>query len=83
MNDDNPSTASDLALVIAQAVDAYVKERPEVDIMQVCAALGAAGGALVSVSIPAGNEPADRTALDLMTHGFEEFLTELRKARAN
>jgi hypothetical protein len=51
--------------------------------MQVCAALGAAGGALVSVSIPVGNESADHTALDLMTHGFTEFLTELRKAMTN
>ncbi|WP_129222266.1 hypothetical protein [Lichenibacterium ramalinae] len=81
--DDESSTASDLALVITQAVDAYVKARPDVDVMQVCAALGAAGGALVSVSIPAGNEGADHTALDLMTHGFTEFLIELRKAMAN
>ena len=80
---DNRSTASDLALVITQAVNAYVKERPDVDVMQVCAALGAAGGALVSVSTPAGNEGADHTALDLMTHGFTEFLTELRKAMTN
>ena len=82
MNDES-STATDLAFVITQAVDAYVKERPDVHVMQVCAALGAAGGALASVSIPPGNEAIERRALDFMTEGFKAFLAELRRARAN
>ena len=81
--DDESATATDLALVITRAVDVYVKERPDVHIMQVCAALGAAGGALVSVSIPAGNEGAEHMALKFMTEGFKAFLAELRKAKAN
>ena len=81
--DDESSTATDLAFVITQAVDAYVKERPDVHVMQVCAALGAAGGALVSVSIPAGNEGAEHMALKFMTEGFKAFLAELRKGQAN
>jgi hypothetical protein len=80
---DESLIATDLAFVITQAVDAYVKERPDVHIMQVCAALGAAGGALVSVSIPAGNEGAEHIALKFMTEGFQAFLAELRKGRVN
>ena len=80
---DESSTATDLAFFITQAIDAYVKEHPGVHVMQVCAALGAAGGALVSVSIPAGNEAAERMALTFMTEGFKAFLAELRRAKAN
>ena len=60
-----------------------MKERPDVHIMQVCAALGAAGGALVSVSVPAGNKVAEHLALDFLNHGFKDFLAELRRAKAN
>jgi hypothetical protein len=81
--DHESSTATDLAFVITQAVDAYVKERPDVHVMQVCAALGAAGGALVSVSVPAENEGAEHMALKFMTEGFKAFLAELRKGQAN
>ena len=81
--DHESSTATDLAFVITQAIDAYVKERPDVHIMQVCAALGAAGGALASVSIPTGNEAAERTALKFITEGFKAFLGQLRKGQAN
>lgn len=80
---DESSTATDLAFVITQAVDGYLKERPDVHIMQVCAALGAAAGALVSVSIPAGNEAAERTALKFTAEGFKAFLVELRKGQGN
>ena len=45
--------------------------------------LGAAGGALVSVSIPAGNEGAEHMALKFMIEGFKAFLGELRKGQAN
>ena len=81
--DDESSTATDLAFVITQAVDAYVREHPGVHVMQVCAALGAAGDALASVSIPPGNEAVERTALNFMTEGFKAFLAELRKGQAN
>ena len=76
-------TATDLAFAISQAIDAYVKEHPGVHVMQVCAALGAAAGALASVSIPPGNEAVERTALRFMTEGFEAFLAKLRKGQAN
>ena len=81
--DNESSTATDLAFVITQAVDAYVNEHPGVHVMQVCAALGAAAGALASVSIPPGNEAVERTALEFMTEGFKAFLAELRRAKAN
>ena len=81
--DKESSTVTDLAFVISQAVDAYVKEHSGVHVMQVCAALGAAAGALASVSIPPGNEAVERTALNFMTEGFEAFFAELRKGQAN
>ena len=79
---DNRSDVEAMALAIARAVDAMLQER-EMEPMKVLAALGAAGGMLVGLTLPETDDELDGLLMGALGLGFREALESMRRGDAN
>ena len=78
---DNRSEVEAMALAIAKAVHDMLKERP-MEPLKVMAALGAAGGMLVGLTVPENGSEVDNVMMGALGLGFRETLTTMRKKEA-
>ncbi len=72
-----------LSIALGKTMDRFVQKNKGIDILDVVAALGVAGGAMVAVNVPPGIPQADIMLAEALGLAFGEGVKQARLAKAS